>query len=190
MGRHAAIEIDKALGGDGNIDDTLTEREVVDHRLGKVENFASLERVSPTTAGGAERVNSFVSIEETFGQDEACSEAARCLGCHLRLAIAEAVLPPRVGVLLELTPEAIETVPETEGVYQLFDDDKNVISIKGVMNLKVGLSEAFEENESARFFTLEQDPMYTKRESELIQQYIQEHGQLPGGGADELDDLF
>jgi formate dehydrogenase beta subunit len=32
--------------------------------------------------------------------------------------------------------------------------------------------------------------MYTRRESELIQQYLQEHGALPGGGADELDDLF
>mgnify|MGYP005860348927 CR=1 FL=1 len=31
--------------------------------------------------------------------------------------------------------------------------------------------------------------MYTKRESELIQQFLQEHGRLPEGN-DVLDDLF
>lgn len=31
--------------------------------------------------------------------------------------------------------------------------------------------------------------MYTRRESELIQQYLQQHGQLPGAGA-EVDDLY
>ncbi len=190
MGRKAAVEIDKALGGNGDIEDTLIEKEDVDHHLGKIEDFAKLERLTPVTSAGAERVSSFASIEETFGEEEARSEAARCLGCHLRLQIAEVALPPRVELLVELTSEAIKTVPETEGVFQLFDEDKNVISIKGVMNLKEGLTEALEESEKARFFTLEQDPMYTKRESELIQQYIQEYGELPGGGEDELDDLF
>lgn len=189
-GRKAAIEIDKTLGGEGDIEDNLTEEEVVDHRLGKVEGFAGLERVSPATRSGTERAGSFVLIEEAFTEDEARSEAARCLGCHLRLEMAGVPLPPRVELLFELAPETMETVPETEGVFQLFDSDRNVISIKGVMNLKAGLTEALEENESAKFFTLEQDPMYTKRESELIQQYVQEHGELPGGGEDELDDLF
>jgi hypothetical protein len=32
--------------------------------------------------------------------------------------------------------------------------------------------------------------MYTKRESELIQQHLQQYGELPGGGDDDLDDLF
>jgi len=31
--------------------------------------------------------------------------------------------------------------------------------------------------------------MYTKRESELIQQYLQQHGHLPPGN-EEVDDLF
>ncbi len=189
-GRKAAVEIDKALGGDGDIDDSLIEKDAVDHRLGKVEGFARLERVSPATCAGAERVGSFALIEEAFTEDEACSEAARCLGCHLRLEMAEVGLPPRVELLFELSPETLDTVPEAEGVFQLYDGDRNVISIKGVMNLKTGLTEALEESESAKFFTLEQDPMYTKRESELIQQYVQEHGELPGGGEDELDDLF
>ena len=32
--------------------------------------------------------------------------------------------------------------------------------------------------------------MYTKRESELIQQHLSQFGELPAGGDDELDDLF
>lgn len=35
----------------------------------------------------------------------------------------------------------------------------------------------------------EQEPMYTKRESEFLQQYIAQHGQMPGGNR-ELEDLF
>ncbi len=31
--------------------------------------------------------------------------------------------------------------------------------------------------------------MYTKRETELLQQYMQKHGKMPGGG-DESDELF
>lgn len=41
----------------------------------------------------------------------------------------------------------------------------------------------------ARYFGYEKDPMYTKRESELIQQYLQKHGRLPPGNED-VDDLF
>ena len=32
--------------------------------------------------------------------------------------------------------------------------------------------------------------MYSRRESEWIQKYVQEHGEMPGGGDDDLDDLF
>jgi hypothetical protein len=46
------------------------------------------------------------------------------------------------------------------------------------------------ENEKAKFIAFEVEPMYTKRESELLQMYMQQFGKLPGGGDDELDDLF
>ena len=39
-------------------------------------------------------------------------------------------------------------------------------------------------------FDFDENPMYTQRESELIQQYLQEHGRMPGGAGDDLDDLF
>jgi len=46
-----------------------------------------------------------------------------------------------------------------------------------------------EEKEKAAWFEFEQDKMYSQRESELLQQYLQQHGKMPGG-EDELDDLF
>ena len=32
--------------------------------------------------------------------------------------------------------------------------------------------------------------MYSQGESELLQKYLQEHGEMPGGVADDFDDLF
>jgi len=92
--------------------------------------------------------------------------------------------------LLEWSKENIQTVPESEGVYQLRDADKQIFSIKGVINMRESMLEAFEENEKVSWFEYEEDQFYSKRESELIQQYLQVHGKMPGGGEDELDDLF
>ena len=56
--------------------------------------------------------------------------------------------------------------------------------------MKDSLLEEFEENDKVVWFEYEEDQFYSKRESELIQQYLQVHGEMPGGGQDELDDLF
>ena len=86
--------------------------------------------------------------------------------------------------------EHISKVPELEGVYQLYDDERNVLAIKGTPNLRESLLEELEDGERAVWFDVEADKMYSKRESELIQQYLQEHGEMPGGGDSDLDDLF
>jgi phage gpG-like protein len=65
-----------------------------------------------------------------------------------------------------------------------------VLTIKGTATLRRNLAAALEENEAAAFFEYEEDPLYSKRESELIQTYLQVHGEMPGGGDDDLDDLF
>ena len=44
--------------------------------------------------------------------------------------------------------------------------------------------------EGIGFFEYELDDLYTKWEAELIQQYLHEHGELPGGGMNELDNLL
>jgi hypothetical protein len=80
-------------------------------------------------------------------------------------------------------------VPSEEGVIQLLDDNKEVYHIKGTDNMKETLLEILDDNEKASYFIYEADPMFTKRESELLQQYLQKHGKLPDSG-DDLDDLF
>jgi NADH dehydrogenase FAD-containing subunit len=74
-GREAAINIDRYLGGDGDIEEILFEREPLDPWIGKIEGFARLERIACL-------------------QDEASAkqEAVRCLQCDLRLHITKVKL--------------------------------------------------------------------------------------------------
>jgi len=73
----------------------------------------------------------------------------------------------------------------------LLDEDKVVYAIKGVDDIKQALSEIVETSNKAKYFLFDHDPMYSKRESELIQEYLQQHGRMPvGEGDDDLDDLF
>ena len=66
-----------------------------------------------------------------------------------------------------------------------------VYAIKGVDDLRTALAEILESPHRAEFFQVDEDPMYSKRESELIQQYLQQHGRMPPGeGDDDIDDLF
>ncbi len=95
-------------------------------------------------------------------------------------------LPPDRG--LQFTTENLSAVPEVEGVYQLFDEDKNVIYIAGTTNLRQSLEEQSAQKR-ARCFRYEEEPMFTKRESELLQRYLQKHGRMPELN-DELAGLF
>ena len=80
-------------------------------------------------------------------------------------------------------------VPDSEGVFQVLDEEHHVLAIRGTANLRTSLLEALTENEKGAWFEYEEDKMYSKRESELIQQYIQAYGEMPGSGED-MDDLF
>jgi ferredoxin len=98
------------------------------------------------------------------------------------------ILPPEPW--RELSAAQVEAVPEVEGVYQLYDKAHEVLQIKGVPDLRRALKAHLEEPGKARYFSYEPEPMYTQRESELLQQYLQQHGRLPGDELDELEDLF
>jgi excinuclease UvrABC nuclease subunit len=98
-------------------------------------------------------------------------------------------LPPHKKLRVEFTPENVSQVPEVEGIYQLLDEQENIIYIKGAVNLRRELQEQLELYEKALYFIYEEEPMYTKRESQLLQQYIAEHGHMPEGNR-ELEDLF
>jgi hypothetical protein len=56
--------------------------------------------------------------------------------------------------------------------------------------MRLALEEHLSTNSNAFFFNYEEDPMYTKRESELLQQFMQEFGRFPKGNEDLDDDLF
>ncbi|MCK5547497.1 MAG: BzdV protein, partial [Thermoplasmata archaeon] len=90
---------------------------------------------------------------------------------------------------LAFTEENLKDVPQAEGVFHLLDEDKKAIFIAGREDIKAGLEEQLKTNEKAKYFAYEEDKMFTKRESELLQQHLQKHGKLPEMN-DELDDLF
>ena len=110
-------------------------------------------------------------------------EAKRCLQCDLRLHMACNPSPPKK--LLAFNEDNVQQVPKEEGVFQLYDGDYNVLSIKGTANLRQELLKALGKNDKAAWFDFKEDKMYSKRESELIQKYVQEHGQMPGGGSED-----
>ncbi len=59
--------------------------------------------------------------------------------------------------------------------------------VQGTDNLREELLTALEDNDNAAWFEYEEDKMDSQRESELIQKYLHEHGEMPAG---EGDDLF
>ena len=56
------------------------------------------------------------------------------------------------------------------------------------MELAPEIKEQLERLDKAKYFIWEAETMYAKRESELLQQYMQLHGGLPDGNTTELDD--
>jgi NADPH-dependent glutamate synthase beta subunit-like oxidoreductase len=188
MGRKAADSIDKFLGGDG-LDDRVLSKNRDKKKLwrGEEKSFVSKERIPMPELPLSERIQSFALIQSGFSEKEAQQEASRCLSCDLRFGLSPVTLPPEKWT--EFTPEAVSQVPETEGAFRLLDEEKNIIYIAGAQNLRQTLEEQLSAKPGARYFDYEEDPMYTKRESELIQQFLQQHGHLPPGN-EEVDDLF
>ena len=106
-----------------------------------------------------------------------------------RPSLHKPTLAPQQQKSLELTRENLAQVPETGGVYQLLNGKQNVIYIKGTMNLKKELAEQLAMNKQARYFVYEENPLYSKRESEILQQYLARYGKMPALNQ-EIDDLF
>lgn len=86
-GRDAASEMDRALGGDGDISEVLAPVEEPDARIGKVEGFAGLPRAAEQFAEPEAREHTFAPISAGLCDSEVCGEAGRCLQCDLRFRI-------------------------------------------------------------------------------------------------------
>lgn len=88
-GRLAAEEIDRYLGGNGDISEKLLEEEIPNPCIGRIEGFANLKRVEPEMADEKERVANFDVIEKPLTCEQAKCEAQRCLQCDLRLNLTK-----------------------------------------------------------------------------------------------------
>ncbi len=186
-GRKAARSIDKFLGGDGIVNydkDLHSDNEMY---IGREDGFSILKREKVHYVDADKRKLNFNPFELTYQENSAIKEGSRCLQCDLRLTFRHNPLPPEK--YLKFSANNIESVPTVEGVIQLLDEKKEVFNIKGTDNMKKALLEILDDNNKAYYFIYEADPMYTKRESELLQQYLQKHGKMPDSG-DDLEDLF
>ncbi len=188
LGRKAATAIDRYLGGSGKIDDDLVPLEESSPWLGREEGFASKRRAEMPSLPVEQREGNFHEVELGFDEKAALDEAKRCLQCDLRLQIKQPLFPPEKWISFEA--EAVAKVPESEGVFQLLDDNKSVIYIKGAMNLRSGLMEQLASNKEAKYMLCEEAKMFTMRESELLQQFMKKHGKLPKQNIGLEEDLY
>jgi len=93
-GRLAAQAVDAYLGGTGQVDEKLVDREEEKPWLGRDEEFAKKEKTHPPVLPLAERLTGFPEVEKTLDEKTAMDQAGRCLRCGLRLKIAPAPMPP------------------------------------------------------------------------------------------------
>ena len=186
MGRKAAVSIDRYLGGNGEIDEPLAELSSTEEWLGRNKAFATQRRTTMPELPLSKRKKSFAEVELGFDYASAMAEAQRCFQCDLRSHIEAAPFPPEQW--LEMNGEAIAGVPDCEGVLQLLNAQKEVLQISGTQTMRQALLEHLAAGQAA-YFLYEEEKMYTKRESELLQNYLSEHGRLPKGN-DLPDDLF
>lgn len=87
-GREAASEIDRYLGGDGDISEVLAPVEKGAAYIGHVDGFCSLKRSEAGVIGPQERKSSFATVNTGLPDTAVCGEAARCLQCDLRFDIS------------------------------------------------------------------------------------------------------
>jgi NADPH-dependent glutamate synthase beta subunit-like oxidoreductase/ferredoxin/Pyruvate/2-oxoacid:ferredoxin oxidoreductase delta subunit len=86
-GRKAAIELDKYLGGDGNIDEKLAPEIELNANLGRRDDFAALVRCAENLVTPEERLKGFGRVVADLDENVVECEAKRCLQCDLRLKI-------------------------------------------------------------------------------------------------------
>lgn len=87
-GREAAVQIDRYLGGDGDISEVLAPVEKADPYIGQCRGFGYLERKQPSVDPSEDREDNFRLFDHGICDSDICAEAGRCLQCDLRLQIS------------------------------------------------------------------------------------------------------
>ncbi len=187
-GRKAAASIDRYLGGSGEIGEERAGSDAPGPSLGRDEGFFDRHRVSMPCLAVERRGSGFSEVALGLDRETAAAEAERCLRCDLRLRISPVMLPPDEWP--EFNEQNVSESPETDGVFRLFDENKEVVYVGSGQSIRGGLEEILNSGdewvEKARYLHFEETLMYTMRESELLQQFLEEHGRLPEGN----DQLF
>lgn len=88
-GREAASQIDKYLGGDGDISEVLAPVEKADPYIGTCPGFSKLSRKQPKIDPAAMRQDNFEVFDHGICDEDIQCEASRCLQCDLRLQISK-----------------------------------------------------------------------------------------------------
>ncbi len=91
--RIAASEIDKYLGGSGDIMQRFIPEEPENKRLGRDEGFAYWKRMHEEMLPVEECLKGFDEVEHVFDENSALEESKRCLRCQLRLTIGNVPMP-------------------------------------------------------------------------------------------------
>lgn len=97
-GRRAAISIDKYLGGDGIIDEELTQERRIGMCAGITEeDFPNRQRVEMPCLPPQQVTGNFEEVELGLPEAGAVSEGKRCFQCGVRMQISPAPRPPAVS---------------------------------------------------------------------------------------------
>jgi len=89
-GRKAASSMDRALGGNGVLDESFSEKLDAASYTGKRDRgFADLTRSTAEALPLEERRNSFNEVEGCFSDEQAVGEASRCLQCDFEVKLAK-----------------------------------------------------------------------------------------------------
>jgi NADPH-dependent glutamate synthase beta subunit-like oxidoreductase/ferredoxin/Pyruvate/2-oxoacid:ferredoxin oxidoreductase delta subunit len=86
-GRDAAGEIDRYLGGDGDISEILVPFEQSENRIGVIPGFSAMKRAGVHITQAVERTKNFDLVDLGIPQESICGESSRCLQCDIRLRI-------------------------------------------------------------------------------------------------------
>lgn len=87
-GREAASEIDRFLGGDGDISEKLAPAQHKEDYIGQCPGFGYAPRKESTVDGAAAREDNFKRFDHGICSADIGCETARCLQCDLRLKIS------------------------------------------------------------------------------------------------------
>ena len=88
-GREVASQIDKYLGGDGDISEIFAPIETPSGEIGQVPGFGALKRAEAKKDDAESRQNNFELYNHGLCSESVCKEAGRCLQCDLRLQISK-----------------------------------------------------------------------------------------------------